>query len=224
MARFRVVHGIVVVVVAFLLTLSTAHASPPEATLAPPIVPPPPMVVHDASDSLDLTGEALWKGLQDEAVILVLHDGSEARGIVVAQSSRELAIARAADGAVVGIAKRDIAGVRVDPRIEAVPCDEPDMRIGRGLIGGGAFLLAFGGAASLSGTTILAIFPEFTFIHLPLLLPGLAMIGGGTAMVVAGKRKRADARRLNTGAARLRFSPIAGVSKNFGHVGLALRF
>jgi hypothetical protein len=204
------------------LTLSSAHASSPEPTAAPPMDPPAPVVVHDSGDSLAITGDALWTGLEGDAVILVLRDGSEARGTVVAQSTDELAFAREADGSVVAVRKRDIASVRVIPPPLEPP---PTKKTGRGLLGGGAFLLAFGGASTLSGTAILAVFPEFTFIHLPLLLPGLAMLGSGAAMVaVASKRRRDHDRRWSTRVERPRLMPIASVGKRSGHVGFALSF
>jgi hypothetical protein len=216
----RLRRGFAIVVATLSLTISTAHASPPESTLAPPIDPPAPVVVAQDDDALVITGETLWTGLHDHAVILMLRDGNEARGTVVAQSADEVALARASDGIVVGIPKRDIANVRLSPRPEPQPEDKP----GGGLIGGGTFMLAFGGTAALSGTVILGVFPEYTFIHLPLLLPGLAMVGGGAAMVAVGSKRRRAHARSNTHALRPRLTPIASIGNRSGHVGLLLRF
>jgi hypothetical protein len=110
------------------------------------------------------------------------------------------------------------------------PPAPPSNKAGRGLIIGGALLLTLGGAAALSGATMLALAPEsfatqVPFIGLPILLPGLGMIGGGVAMVVEGhERKRAQDQRWDTQASRPRLSPIAAVGHRSGYVGFALRF
>lgn len=220
MARLGFLYGLAIVAATLWLSLSTAHASPPDPTLAAPQIDPPAPAIVDDTDSLRLTDESLWTALQGDTVILILRDGGEAHGTVVAQSTHAIQFARERDGLVVGVPKSDVVNVRVIPRTEPPPKKRPD----RGLIGGGAFLLTFGGAATLSGATMLAVYPEYTFIHLPLLLPGLVMLGSGAAMVAVAKRKCAPDKRRDNRTARLRLSPTGGVGHRSGHVGLVLRF
>jgi hypothetical protein len=225
MAGLRFLQGLAimaVVVATLLLPLATAHASPPDPTLAaPPIDPPAPALVEDRPEPLTISGESLWTGLHGDAVILALRDGGEVHGTVVAHSTHAIRLARVADGLVVSLAKSDIARIRVVPRPEPAPAK----KAGRGLIGGGAVLLTIGSAATLSGTTMLAVYPEYTFIHLPLLLPGLAMLGGGVAMVIEGRNRRRDQnQRWDARAARPRLRPIASISHRSAYVGLTLNF
>ena len=148
-----------IVTAALWLALSTA--SPPDPTLvAPPIDPPAPVVVEDATASIAITEKSLWTSLEGDAVSLVLRDGSEAHGTVIAQTTHAIRLARARDGLVVLLIKSDITSVRVHPRPEPEPTPPPNKARQR-LIGGGAFLLTFGGAATLSGATMLAVYPEY---------------------------------------------------------------
>lgn len=214
--------------------LEPTSTEAPRVAEAPPlaeaarVAPAPTLVAPSCStdDSLSLTGSNLWEGLRDKPIVLSLKDGVELIGTVVEQSSEQLAFARASDGTVVAVAKRDVAGIHV--RASAMRPDAPPREglsdDGRKHTTGGVMLLTFGSMFALSGTVMLALCPECLYIHLPLLLPGAAMIGGGVALVKSGKRKRAEYERSWGIASRARIAPSFSVGREGGHAGVVLRF
>lgn len=207
---------------------------PPAPTTEAPAVPEPPLVVPPPlvqDDSLSLTGRNLWEGLVDKPIILVMKDGSELLGSIVAQSGKDLAFARASDGAVVAVPKTEVSGIRVR-RIAADgsgasprPRGGGTTETGHKLAAGGGVMLGIGSTAALAGTVMLGIYISALYISLPLLLPGLAMIGGGASLLSAANKKRAaydKAWGITSG--RRRVLPTASASRQGGHVGLVLRF
>lgn len=219
-----------------LLIGSISHAAPPELdpsptpTEAPRISEPPPAptlaptVVAPscpADDSLSLTGSNLWEGLRDKPIVLTLKNGNDLTGSVVEQSSEQLAFARASDGAVVAVPKGDVAGIR----LRATPvAPRGSLEGGRGHKTGGILLMTFGSMLGVSGIVMLGLCPECLYIHLPLLLPGGGMIGGGVALWKAGKRKQAAYERSWGMTARVRIAPSFAIHREGGHAGVVLRF
>jgi hypothetical protein len=195
----------------------------------PTAVPPAPRV---QAESLSLTGNSLWDGLLGNQVRLDMKNGQAVAGIVVAQTATDLAVARAPDGTVVAVPKAEVAGVRL--RLEAgsgapgssVPVGDRPVQDGRGLHGGGIVMVSLGAIAALSGTVMLIIYPSGVFISLPLLLPGLAMIGGGSAMLSsAGKKRKAFNKAWGIpNHARVNLTPMVAGGRNGGTAGLVLQF
>lgn len=208
--------------------------TPETTTTAPPVVTPPAAPPPRVESSLSLTGSALWDGLLGQQVRLDMKDGQGVSGVVVAQTATDLALARTPDGTVVAVPKSEVAGVRMRVAVEGaggpggsnVPVGDRPLQDGRGLNAGGIVMVTLGSIAALSGTVMLAISPYYLFISLPLLLPGLAMIGGGSAMIsAAGKKKRAfDAAWGVPKSARIEVMPTLAGGRNGGGAGLILKF
>lgn len=210
---------------------ATPQAEPTTTTTAAPQVAPTtapaPRVV---GDSLTLTGTVVWDGLLGQRVRLAMKNEQTLDGTVVAQSTTDLALARSSDGTVVAVPKSEIAGVRLasptGPGNSDVPVSERPTEDGFKLNAAGAAMIGIGSAAALAGTVMLGIYVSYLFISLPLLLPGLAMIGGGASMMSSASKKRA-AYRHAWGApqtAKLKMLPTVGGSRNGGQVGMILRF
>jgi hypothetical protein len=182
-------------------------------------------------DQLSLRGRALWDGLQDQRVSLTLINGATIGGTIVAQSSTDLALARASDGSVVSVPKAEVAGVRTRPRVNGdssggLPVGQRPIDDGRKAYAGGVTLLTFGVPFSLAGTVMLGICSECLYIHLPLLLPGIAMVAGGSVLLRRAK-KRNQAFRNGWGiplAGRMQLTPSLAFTRAGGEVGFALRF
>jgi hypothetical protein len=220
---------------------NTQPAPPVEqpTTTAPPVAEPPPTpsVTPPAprvqAESLSLTGNTLWDGLLGKQVRLEMKGGQAVAGTIVAQTASDLAVARAPDGTVVAVPKAEVAGVRL--RLETaesgapgsnIPIGERPLQDGRGLHGGGIIMVSIGAIAALSGTVMLAIYPSGVFISLPLLLPGLAMIGGGSAMLsAAGKKRKAFNNAWGIPKhAKVNVMPTVAGGRNGGTAGLVLQF
>jgi hypothetical protein len=208
-----------------------------QPTAAPPVAEPPPTptVAPPApriqAETLSLTGTTLWEGLLGKQVRLEMKNGQAVAGTIVAQTASDLAVARAPDGTVVAVPKSEVLGVRL--RVEAttgggsnVPVGDRPLQDGRGLHGGGIVMVSIGAIAALSGTVMLGIYPSGVFISLPLLLPGLAMIGGGSAMLSnAGKKRKAFNKAWGIPQhANLQMTPTLAAGRNGGSAGLVLRF
>jgi hypothetical protein len=207
-----------------------------EPTVAPPVADPPPPTPpapRVSGESLTLTGSTLWEGLLGKQVRLEMKNGQAVAGTIVAQTSTDLAVARAPDGTVVAVPKAEVLGVRL--RTEAAsgvvggsntPVGDRPLQDGRGLHGGGIVMVSLGAIAALAGTVMLAISPSYVFISLPLLLPGLAMIGGGSAMLSAsGKKRKAFNKAWGIPQhAGMQITPTLNGGRNGGAAGLILRF
>jgi hypothetical protein len=207
-------------------TVAPAVVEPPPPT--PTVAPPAPRL---QAESLSLTGTTLWEGLMGKQVRLEMKGGQAVAGTIVAQTSSDLAVARAPDGTVVAVPKTEVIGVRL--RIEAataggsnVPVADRPLKDGRGLQTGGVLLVSLGAILALSGTVMLGIYPSGVFISLPLLLPGLAMIGGGSAMISkSGKqRKEFDKAWGLPNHSGVKMTPMLAAGRNGGTAGLVLRF
>jgi hypothetical protein len=188
---------------------------------------PPPRV----DDRLSLTGSALWEGMKDRSVRLSLKNGAELEGRVVAQAGSDIALARASDGMVVSVPKAEIAGVRVARQPSAgsageLPLNQRPRDSGRSLHTGGAFMLGFGVPLGLSGTVMLGICPGCVYIHLPLLLPGIGLIIGGSIAMKKAKERRAKFNRAwgIPLAGRMRMTPTLALTRGGGELGFSLRF
>jgi hypothetical protein len=212
-------------------TTTTAPQVETPPTTAPQVTPtaaPPPRIVHD---SLTLTGTNVWDGLLGKRVKLAMKNDQVVDGIVVAQSTSDLAIARTSDGTVVAVPKSEIAGVRLGAVSGGVagsdvPVSERPRDDGFKLYGGGAAMIGLGSTAALAGTVMLGIYISALYISLPLLLPGLAMIGGGAAMMSSAAKKRSAYHRAwgMPASAKLKMMPTFAASRAGGQVGLILRF
>ena len=195
-----------------------------------PAAPPPPRV----DDDLALTGTRLWAGLIDSPVSLTMRSGQSLAGVLVAQSAGELAIARSDDGNLVSVPKAEIAGVRVQLSALADrgtpmgvgPIAERPTRDGRGLYGGGIGLVTTGAILTLAGAVMFSNYPSGLHISMPLLIPGLLGLAGGSTMIVFGKKRRTAFRAAwglpNRG--RLQVTPTFGAGRDGGRAGLVLRF
>lgn len=210
-------------------TASEAPAvEPSPTTTSQPALPPAPRI---SSESLTLTGTIVWDGLLGQRVRLAMHNQQTLDGTVVAQSTTDLALARSSDGTVVAVPKSEIAGVRLAAASGAagnsdVPTHERPTEDGHSLAAGGGAMIGIGSTAALAGTVMLGIYTTALFISLPLLLPGLAMIGGGASMLASASKKRAAYRRawgIPT-TAKLQMMPTLSGSRSGGQVGLVLRF
>jgi hypothetical protein len=208
-----------------------------QPTVAPPVAEPPPTPTVAPptptvqAESLSLTGTTLWEGLLGKQVRLEMKGGQAVAGTIVAQTSRDLAVARAPDGLVVAVPKSEVIGVRL--RIEAAPAGGSNVPIGdrptqngKGLLVGGVVMVTIGSILALSGTVFLAISPSSVFLSLPQLLPGLAFIGGGSAMIAnGGKKKKAYNKAWGLPPhAGLQMTPLFAAGRNGGTAGLMLRF
>ncbi|PRP92527.1 hypothetical protein ENSA5_48490 [Enhygromyxa salina] len=209
-------------------TAPPTTAAPP--TAAPPTAAPPPRI---GGGGLTLTGSTLWDGLLGKQVKLEMKSGDSVGGTIVAQSTTDLALARAADGTVVAVPKAEVAGVRMRPEASGaggagsgIPIAQRPTQDGRGLQSGGVVMITLGSIAALAGTVYLAVTPYYLFISLPLLLPGLAMVGGGAGMLVAaGKKRKAFNQAWGIPKhARVQLTPTLGAGRGGGQAGLILRF
>ncbi|KIG17065.1 hypothetical protein DB30_03662 [Enhygromyxa salina] len=182
-------------------------------------------------DQLSLTGRALWDGLRDRRVILQLVNGAELGGTVVAHSGSDIALARASDGTVVSVPKAEVKGVRARPLTTrdsggGLPLGNRPTDSGHALYGGGVALLSFGVPFSVAGTAMLGVCPSCLYIHLPLLLPGIALVTGG-AIALKRAKQRNSAFRKAWGiplAGRMQLTPSLAFTRAGGEVGFALRF
>ena len=59
-------------------------------------------------------------------------------------------------------------------------------KTGTGLMAGGIVLTSIAAPIFISGVAVLAVCPSCTYIHLPLLIIGAGMLGGGIPMTVIG--------------------------------------
>jgi hypothetical protein len=208
-----------------------AHAgqepSPADPTAAPAVAsaapPPPPRV----EGSLNLTGTVVWDGLRDRGVRLQFASGAELTGTIVAQDAANLAVARAPDGAVVSVPKSDIVGVQMQASAKSSkPTGQRRLDSGRKQYAGGVVLLGFGVPFGFSGTVMLGLCLPCLSIHLPLLLPGIGMIVGGSIAIRRAKQKNA-AFRKDWGiplASRMQLAPTLSLGRGGGEIGFNLRF
>lgn len=208
---------------------TTAPQVEPPATPPPTVAPPPAPRIQ--GETLSLTGTVLWEGLLGKQVRLEMKGGQAVTGVVVAQTANDLAIARTPDGTVVAVPKGEIAGVRLKIDVGAeggssVPIGDRPTESGKGAIAGGSIMVTIGAIAGLSGTVMLGIYPGGYYIYLPLLLPGIAMIGGGSALISAGgKKKKAYNKAWGIPQhSRLQMTPTVTGNRNGGMAGLVLRF
>jgi hypothetical protein len=211
-------------------TPTAAPQVEPPPTAAPPVSPTAAPAPRIASDTLTLTGTTVWDGLLGKRVQLAMKNNQSLDGTVVAQSTTDLALARTSDGTVVAVPKAEIAGVRLSLSGAGsgsdVPISERPTNDGYKLYGGGAAMVSMGSMAALAGTVMLGIYISALYISLPLLLPGLAMIGGGASMMSSASKKQKAYRRAwgIPATAKLNMMPTLAGSRNGGQVGLVLRF
>lgn len=131
----------------------------------------------------------LWNALAGNDLQLTLSDGSF-RGKLMGLQGSQLVLARAGDGLVVSVPTSEVLRVYAPtdrrPKRGPLPVDN-----GSGLIAGGGVLLGLGIPAIISGAVMAGVCGFCTFIYLPLLIPGGAMVGAGAGMVKVGTdRKR----------------------------------
>lgn len=213
-------------------TSAPVMAPAPAPTMAPapaPAAGTPAAGTPRVDNQLSLQGRALWDGLQDQRVSLKLINGAELEGTIVAHSSRDLALARSSDGSVVSVPKAEVATVRTRAgasTTSSVALGNRPIDSGRSLHSAGVALLSFGVPFGVAGTVWLGLCASCLYIHLPLLLPGIGMIVGGSIALKRAK-KRNEAFRQAWGiplAGRVRMMPSLALSRGGGEVGFALRF
>jgi hypothetical protein len=205
-----------------------ASVAEPAHTSAPAMpagtVAPAPRV----DDQLSLKGRVLWDGLQDQRVSLKLNNGADLEGTIVGQSSSDLALARASDGTIVSVPKAEVAGVRTRAAASTsnLAIGQRPIDSGRSLHSAGVALLSFGVPFGLAGTVWLGLCPDCLYIHLPLLLPGIGLIVGGSIALKRAKQRN-EAFRQAWGiplAGRMQLMPNLAFTRGGGEVGFALRF
>ncbi|MCA9698799.1 MAG: hypothetical protein KC431_14840, partial [Myxococcales bacterium] len=202
---------------------------PPEVTPEPVPPPAPAIVLPKVDENLSLAGRSLWAGLDGKTVVLTMKDGQTLSCKIVAQTGNDLAVARSSDGTVVAVPKAEIAGVQLrnaKPMAAAYMGGPRPTEDGFKIHAGGIAMVVFGGVAVLSGTVMLAITPYFVAVSLPLLLPGIAVVGSSVSMFRAAKRKRKaynEAWGLPE-MSKVQFMPTVGLSRYGGQAGLVLRF
>ena len=206
---------------------AAAPTAAPAIADSPTRVPPPQL-----DTTLSLRGAAIWDGLEGQRVVLGLADASSLRGTVVTHGATEVALSRDSDGLVVSVPKAEVLTVNL--RARAASSGRPGVGAtgtrprdsGRKLHSGGVVLLSIGSPFALAGIVMLGLCPSCLYIHLPLLLPGTAMIIGG-AVALKRAKKRNIAFRKAWGiplAGRMQLTPTLGVGRSGGEVGFTLRF
>jgi hypothetical protein len=200
--------------------------SPTDPTAAPAVAiatPPAPRV----EGTLTLTGTVLWDGLRDRVVRLQVGKRGELVGTVVAQDAVNLAIARAPDGTIVSVPKSEIVGVQMQAAVATgKPVTQRRLDSGRKQFAGAVALLSLGVPMGFSGTVMLGLCPGCLYIHLPLLLPGIALITTGSISIKRAKQKNA-AFRAEWGiplAKRMQLAPTLSLGRGGGELGFAMRF
>lgn len=212
-----------------------AHASEPSPsapTSAPAMAgsaPPAPRM----EGTLTLTGTILWDGLRDRVVRLQLgNNRGELIGTIVAQDAANLAFARAPDGAIVSVPKSEIVGVKMQSPVgssvsgSGKPIAQRRLDSGRRQFAGAVAMLSLGVPIGFSGTVLLGICASCLYIHLPLLVPGIALIAAGSVSMRRAKQKDA-AFRADWGipvASRMRLAPTLALGRGGGELGFNLRF
>jgi hypothetical protein len=199
-----------------------------EQTPAPVMPAGPAAPAPRVDDQLSLTGRALWDGLLDQRVSLTLINGATVGGTLVAQSHSDLALARGSDGSVVSVPKAEITGVRTRGQTSTnnTPVGNRPIDSGRSLHGGAVAMLAIGVPFGLSGTVMLGIAPGALYIHLPLLLPGIGLIVGGSIAMKRSKQRDREFRKAwgIPLAGRMQLTPSLAFTRGGGEVGFAMRF
>jgi hypothetical protein len=203
------------------------------ATDPPSSAPTAPAPRMDDGAGLSLTGTVVWTGLQNQRVSLTLANGNTLAGKVVAQDRGSIAIARSADGSVVAVPKAEVVGVKMfDPRWQASsvgdlpsPAARP-RESGRRAHVAGAVLLSLGVPIGVSGTAMLFVCASCFYIHLPLLLPGIGMIIGGSRLLKKGyANDRAFRKAWGIPLARnMQLTPNLALGRGGGQLGFSLRF
>ncbi|HLT40654.1 MAG TPA: hypothetical protein VK034_30460 [Enhygromyxa sp.] len=195
---------------------------------APPD-PPPPCI----EDKLSLTGTGLWSGLKDSTVELTLKNDAELRGTIVAQDTEQLAVARTSDGSVVSVPKDQVKSVRLvairsegDERGDLPPQALRPRDDGRKAYAAGVAMLSIGVPFGVAGTATAGVLFFAPYVYLPVLLPGIGMIVGGS---IALKRsfKLHDTYRKAWGlpkTGKLQLAPALDLGREGGQVGLVMRF
>lgn len=184
-------------------------------------------------DSLSLNGRNLWTGLEHATIKLELHNGKTIEGTLVGQDHEKLAIARLADGSLVAVPKRDIEGVQ----LLATPDDDHERRTlpplrsrptddGRKMYGAGVGMLTIGIPLGVSGTALMGIFLGGPYIYLPVLVPGLGFIIGGSIAIKRSYQRQAAYRKAwgLPATAKLRLAPTLSANRQGGQLGVAMRF
>ena len=213
----------------------TVGPSPTSAPTAAPTTSPPnggPLPAPRVDASLSLRGAAIWDGLEGKQVKLSMADGTTIAGTVVTNTGDAVAFARASDGMVVSVPKEEVSAINVRPQPVAggaSPGVAPGSRTldsGRGQYAAGVALLSIGAPAALSGTVMLGLCAYCLYIHLPLLLPGIGMIIGGSIAIKRSKQRN-EAFRKAWGvplAGRFEMAPTLAFTRQGGEVGFVMRF
>ncbi|MBC8070074.1 MAG: hypothetical protein IAG13_17175 [Deltaproteobacteria bacterium] len=162
-------------------------------------VPPPTPTDRSLGSADPAIVDAAWEGVDGFDVVLELKGAGKLEGRIGAVQRDTFTLIQAGTGAVLVLAKSGVQSVRA-----RMPGPLPS-RTGGGLLAGGIVMTSVATPVFLTGLVFLGICPSCTYIHLPMLLVGGAVLGGGIPMIVVGaKRRRAylDAVREHS------FSPV----------------
>lgn len=149
---------------------------------SPPTQPPAP-VPSRAAVSSDADLDLQLRTLEGRKAVLLLRDGSKLDVVIGHVSHTSVGIIHVDEGHVQIVDKHEIESVALRP--------PPELPKGRGvgmIVGGG--LMSFAGLPLFAtGLTFLGIYPQGVFLHLPMLLIGGGLLGGGIPLIVYGARR-----------------------------------
>ena len=154
--------------------------------VAPVTVPPKPSASRTDAAVVD----AAWEGVDGFEVDLRLKGGIRMRGRVGAVQADTFTLIQHGTGAVLVLPKSGVLSLRAH-----TPPPIPE-KTGTGLMAGGIVLTSIASPIFISGVAMLAVCPSCTYIHLPLLIIGAGLLGGGIPMTVVGTRRRQKYRRI----------------------------
>jgi hypothetical protein len=179
-----------------------------DAVDTPPPAPPEPPK-NDAA-----IVDAAWEGVDGFDVELKLRGGIRMRGRVGAVQRDTFTLIQAESGAVLVLAKSSVASLRVRtaPKV-------PE-RTGGGLIAGGVVMTTVAVPTFIAGVVFLGICPSCMKIHLPLIIIGGGLLGGGIPMLVRGTALR---RKYLRALDQNQLTPVVGRTPYGGWTG-GLRF
>lgn len=153
----------------------------------------------DPAEDLSYTGSVLWGALEGRTVEVRMGDGLTVEGVVLTQTTTEVAIARLPDGDLMRVPKDLVLGLRVRPDTPSAPqvivreaASPRDWKRERPPPGGKAmatvgFVLTGIGSTMMTtfaiGTAFDSSFPYYGF---PLMILGPAFLGPGIPIMGAG--------------------------------------
>jgi hypothetical protein len=193
---------------------SSTPADISDSTTQPAPPPPAPAISGDAASAA--IADAAWEGVDGIVVIIELKGGRVLHGRVGAVQSATFTLIDGDTGQILVIPKTGVSSLRA-----YVPPPVPT-QTGIGLLAGGGILLGLGIPVFITGVTFVAICPDCTELHLPMLIVGGGALGGGIPMIVRGGQRRSAFQKA---LLEQRISPVVSRTPYGGwHGGLQIRF